>query len=335
MTDITLQDLYDNNDGFDLFTFSTPQRMLYELTHESASNIWQYTARTAPYRLTDFENYDHNGDLNYALIFDGNNSAPAGTTLHLYCDGVTSMIQNWNYYDGVRNSVDLCFLIYESDKTYSASGNESVYVYKITSISNYSPSSDDTFNFIVPSLLTANRQYIIRLCCSTATTGMSDGACIYYNDGSLTGDWYAMPQITQAMFTVQGSGGGGSTDLFNYLTFEFNNGQYDFDDVNLILSNISFTNLISISSETNKTFNVSLRYYYENAASRVQLGYAYRTLNYYDVPYSNISIQYNNNIYVITSADLENKMAVKVEVTVSSNNVSQSKTFTAYVEKNN
>lgn len=331
ISSLTDEDYYSVNDGFTLFTFNTPQRMLYELTHPNVSNIWKYTEREAPYRLTDFENYHHSGDNYYSLYFETDNSGTIGTTLRLYCGGISEMIDNWAYYDDDRNQIDLCFLIYEDNKTYSESGNEGVYVYKIMKYSLYDQNESGGFNFTIPSSLTANKNYIIRLCCTTATENLNNGDCVYYVQGGtpvLSGLWYAMPHNTQATLHVQsGSGGGGSssTDFFNYLQFDFDRGSWEFN--NMVLSNISFRNLVTISSSTNKTFNIGITYYYENAATRVQLGYAYRTLNEDDVPWANIEINYRDNIYVISEADLNNKITITAEVTVTSSGVTQTKTI--------
>ena len=129
MTSLTTQDYYDANDGFFLFTFSTPQQMLYELQHPLASNIWKYTARTAPFRLTDFNNYDHYTPKLCELYFASDNSGEANSIVKLTCNGLVDMIRHWAYFEGVRSYVDLIFLIYGYGTEYDQSGTQGVYIY--------------------------------------------------------------------------------------------------------------------------------------------------------------------------------------------------------------
>lgn len=335
LTQITTQDYYDANDGFYLYTYSSMSSMLYELQHPETYNIWKYTARTAPYRLTDFEDYSHYSSQLCTLTWETDNGGTPGSTLRLYCTDFENMISHWAYFEGVRSYVDIVLLFYPSGTTFNQGGTTGFYVYKVKSIMDYDGGGN--INFRIPNNMSAG-QYEMRMCLSTATTGMSDGETYYYNQSNpLYGTTYALPHHTQQVFTVNSSGGGGggsgtSDDFFNYLTFDFYYGSWEFSPDSYVLSNISFTNLITIGSSTNKTFNVSISYYYENALpNRVLLGSANRTLNEDDQPWANIQINYRDNIYVVTEADLDEKLPVTCEVAVTVNNTTQRKTFTTTI----
>lgn len=335
MTELSTQDFYDADDGFNLFTFSTPQRLLYEIQHPNASNIWNYTARTAPYRLTDFESYNHYAPALCSLTFVGNNSGAVNTTLRLECTDVDNMIAHWAYFAGVRSYVDFVYLIYEQGTEYNQSGTQSVYVLKVTSMVDYE--GDNIFRLKIPSLLSAGN-YECRLCCSTATTGMTDGECIHYNPNSgtpLVGTWYALPQHCKQTFTVTsgGGGGGGTTDYYNYLDINFYNASYNFNPGNYSLSDISFTNYIVIGTASNKTFNLYIEYWYDNAASPVKLATVSRTLNEEDIPWATINVNYNGSITTMTEADLENKITVRAECILTVDNVGYPKTIRATIER--
>ena len=323
---ISDSDWYAVNDGFNLFTFNQPQRLLYELTHPNASTIWTYTDREEPFRLTDFESYNHYANPIFPLSFDGNNSGTAGTSLRMSCPGFNDFIQRWAYFSGVRNWVDICLLIYEPSTEYDQSGTQGVYIYKFVSMVDYD--GNEQFSFRIPNNLTAGKQYIARICCTTATTGWSDGECQYYNPNSqiLSGNWYAFPEHSRVYFSVDqsGGGGGGSTDLFNYLAFSFAQGSWDYNDNTMQLSNIHFVNVVSISG-THNYITVQLEYRYRGGGLNVLLGTAGRTLSEEDIPWVTANINYAGPINVTTASDLENKLPVHIKATATMNNVTQVK----------
>lgn len=320
---ISDEDWYAVNDGFFLFTFIQPQRLLYEITHPNASNIWTYVDREEPFRLTDFEQYNHYAAPILPLVFDGHNSGRVGTALRFSCVGINDFIK-WEYFSGVRSYADICLLIYESDKEYDQSEMQGVYIYKAGSLLDYDGSEE--FRLVIPSILTAGKQYIARICMTTATTGWSVGDCQYYNPNNQTlyGDWYAFPEHSRAMFSVeqQGGGGGGDTDIFNYLTFSFAQGQWIFNDP--YLSDIHFVNVTSISG-THNTITVQMEYRYRAGGVDVLLGTAGRTLSEDDIPWVTANINYPGPIVVNTSADLENKLPVHIKATATMNNITQTK----------
>ena len=336
MTSLAINDYYNANDGFMLFTFSTPNRMLYELQHPNASNIWKYEERTAPYRLTDFENYNHYAGPLCNLYFVNDNGGTPGSLLRLECPDLMNMIQHWAYFEGVRSYVDLIFLIYNAGTEFDASGMQGLYAYKIASVVDYD--GDGTFNFRIPSDFSSG-QYEIRLCCAVTDNVLSDGECRYVNlDNPLRGTWYALPRHCMQMFTVNSGGGGGgggggstSTDYYDYLGIDFYNAEYEYNA--LQLSNLSFTNYIVINSATNLTFNLYVEYWYDNAPTPVKLGSASRTLNEDDMPWATINMHYRDNITTVTDANLDDRIAIRAEFNLTINGTSHRKTINTTIER--
>ena len=333
MTALSTQDYYDMNDGFNLSYYNTPQQLLYSIQHPAVSYLWDYEARTAPFRLTDFEDYDHYKAQLCRLTFIGDNSGTVNTTLRLECTDLLDMIQHWQYFSGVRNYVDFIFLIYNYGTEYDQLGTQDVYVYKIDSIVDYDGNGE--YDIRIPSML-ATGMYEIRLCCSTATTGMVDGECIYYNSSSsqLSGNWYALPQECKQTFTVMSSGGGGGSttnDYFNYLGIDFYDARYNYS--NLTISNLSFINYIVINGATDDTFNIYVEYWYDNVSTPIKLGTASRTLAIQDMPWASIRINYNDNINVISDDDLNNRIAIRAEIAVTVNNTTQTRTLNKTINK--
>lgn len=333
ITSLTIDDYYNANDGFMLFTFSTPQRMLYELQHPNASNIWKYEERTEPYRLTDFENYNHYaGPLCILYVVDDNGGTP-GSSLRFECHDLMNMIQHWKYFEDVRSYVDLIFLIYKAGTEFDASGMQGLYAYKIASVVDYD--GDGTFNFKIPSDFSTGR-YEIRLCCAVTDNVLSDGECRYVNlDNPLRGTWYALPRHCMEMFTVNsgegGGGGGTSTDYYDYLAIDFYDAEYEYNA--LEINNLSFTNYIVINSATNLTFNLYVEYWYDNAPSPVMLGWASRTLNEDDMPSATINMHYKENITTITEANLDDRIAIRAEYSLTMYGKSYHKTINTTIER--
>lgn len=331
LTELSIQDYYDVNDGFTLFTFNTPQRMIYELQHPNASNIWKYEARTAPYRLTDFENYNHYATPLCNLTWETDNGGTAGSPLRLYCTDFTDIIQHWQYFEGVRSYVYIVLLFYTYGTEFDQSGMQSVNVYYIGSMVDYDGAGN--LNFRIPSGL-SNGQYEIRLAMTTVAGERGDVRPCDVNN-PMNGTWYAMPESCKQVFTVNSGGGGGgggtTTDYFSYLNIDFYGAQYEYNNFNL--SNISFTNYVVIGTANNKTFNVYVEFWYDNAPTPVQLGWASRTLNEEDIPWATININYRDTIYTITDADLDNKIAIRAEFTVTVNGTSQHKTINTTIQR--
>lgn len=340
MTSLTTRDFFDNNDGFMLFTFNTPQRLLYEIQHPNASNIWRYMPREAPFRLTDFNGYDNYAQPLCTLQFVGDNTGNAGGTIRLECNDVADIIRHWKYFEGVRSYVDFIFLIYTYGTEFDQSGEQGVYVYKITSMVDYE--DDGIFRLTIPNDLTSG-QYEIRLACTTATSMWNDRDCLYVNSSNpLPGVYYALPHHCKALLTVTsggggtstgGGGGGTSTDYFNYLGIDFYNASYEYNESSLTLGNVTFTNYIVINSSTNKTFNLYIEYYYDNAAAPVRLGTASRSLSEEGTPWATINVNFRDQIYLITGANLSDRIAIRAELSLTVNNVGYTKTINTTIER--
>ena len=336
LTKLTDFELYNINDGFELYTFNTPQAMLYELQHENVSRIWEYTERTEPYRLGDFEGYNHNAARLCDLTIENNNSGGAGASIKFRCSDILDIINNWKYFEGVRSYVDFVFLIYKYGTEYNADESQGVYVYKIKSIVDYD--EDGKFNLVIPKIL-PQTQYEIRLCCSTATSGLDDKECILVNDNSaLSGVWYALPPHTKNFISVNGSGGGGgaggggaSTDYFNYVDISFPRASYNYADN--VISDLSFTNYVIITA-CKYEIDYYAEYYYDNVANgSIKLGSAQRTLSESDIPYASIDINYNNNIHTITDANLDDGISIRSEIYITINGTRQHKSITQRINK--
>ena len=332
LTKLTDSELYNIDDGFNLYTFNTPQAMLYELQHENVSHIWEYTERTEPYRLGDFEGYNNNASRLCDFTIENNNSGGAGTTIKFHCSDILDIINHWKYFEGVRSYVDFVFLIYKYGTEYNADGSQGVYVYKINSIADYD--EDGKFSLVIPEIL-PQTQYEIRLCCSTATSSLDNKECILVNNNStISGVWYALPPHTKNVISVTDSGAGGgasSTDFFNYVDISFPRASYDYD--NNIISNLSFSNYVIINA-CKYDINYYAEYYYDNVVGgSIKLGSAHRTLSEADMPYTTININYNNNINTITDAKLDEGISIRTEIYITINGSTQHKSITQRINK--
>ena len=334
VTSLTDSDRYELNDGFTLFTFNNPRKLLYQLQHPNVSNIWKYTDREAPYRLTDFEGYNHSGDMDFSLSFMTSSSGSANTTLKLAFNYDIPTLLKWEYFRGHRDNIDIVYLIYDYGTVYDASETTGVWVYKLCKMIDF----DDNLTLKIPSSLSQGI-YEVRLAFSTAAdTNLSDGECLYNNNNTnWVGDWWALPEMTKTMMNVTtsgGGGGGGVGDLFDCVDFSiFNYCDYFF--ATPLLTSIEFRNMITLS-DTHKDLHINVTYKYDNAVGgEVILGSASFDLNEGDV-YKLVTVQYNDRIYVMSDAQLDNdKINIKTYAVIEDNDSGaiQTRTWSTNVDK--
>jgi len=327
---LTLQQIRSVNDGFTLFTFNNPSRMIYELQNPNASTIWSYADRTGPFRLTDFENYNSQ-ILDFGLSFLNTSSVRVGDSLKFsYNFDIPSLLQ-WAYFEGVRSYVDIVALVYESGTQFDAGGTKGCWVCKIVSMVDF----DENLSITIPSGL-SDGIYEVRLAFSTATTGWNNGEWQYYNSSvSWFGFWYALPEQCKATFNVSGTPGptpGG--DLFEAV--EFDNWPYmRFEFFDPLIYDLMFRNMV-VLNDTRKDLDVYISYAYTNVLNgEVFLASYTFPLNEGDL-YKINEVTYAGPIEAASTAKLDDgiiNIKMFASITDKSTHVSQTKTWTVNVEK--
>lgn len=338
VNEIDAADYYENNDGFRLFTFTKVTQMLYSLQNYETTKLWEYIDREAPFRLTDFEHYIHNDDP-YDLQFVNGNEGTPGTTMRLYMNAdLQVMTSNWAIFEGARNSVDICILMYPADRIFSQDDNRGIYVYKLSNISDY---DQEHINFTIPSNMTAGN-YEVRICLSTATQQLNPHHDYYWTsdyDIQYFGTWYSLPPHCSNIMTVSSSGGGGGTtpseNYFNYVDFKFNNLVYTWNDP--VLSDIEFDNTITLQNTTGM-LSVKIDYYlspsyFDITHAPVLLSSQSRTLSANDLTTSTIEVRYRDSQTLVGGGHLDDGiLSVRVVVRITKNNTSQNKEWIQQIE---
>ena len=296
------------NDGFDLYNFSTPQEMVYELQNEDDVTLWDYIDRDAPYRLSDFAGYEHGGEAILETYWIGSDSGKAGDSLRFTSTtDIDSVIFSWAYYKQLTDyDFDYVLLIYPDGTQYSG-GLQPIYVYKICN--KLDSDGSGHFRFTIPSLL-SDDDYECRLCLTNATLNMSSGSIVYDREGDLHGDWYAFPPHTKMLFTVDstgggGGGGGGSSDNFGYVDYNYSNTYFNYNQNSMILSDVTTTiNCELLNDSTNADYYISINGYYDNASvGSVLLGAGAVTLNN-SSPTGSMVFNYKDDIFTVVEAQL-------------------------------
>lgn len=333
---LTDNDIYAANDGFNLYTISNPSRLVYELQNPNIYDLWSYEDRTAPFRLSDFEGYYHTGGMDFSLSWVNNSSGQIGDLLRLdYNFDIQQLINNWAYFSGVRisgmTSGDIMLLIYEQGTSFQV--NTPVWVYKVMQFIDY----DDRINFTIPSVLSQGT-YEIRLCFSTGTN-LSNGECVRYNENStLYATWYAMPHNCVTTFTVATTPGPGPgptpTDFFDWVDFDtFTHCSFDYYEPDLL--NVNITHLISLL-DTTKDIRIYIQYSYENRVQGTMDWGTYSfNLNGNNTSHT-LQIIQQGPIETMTEAHLpDDIIAVKIyaKITDNTNNVTQYKQWIQNIEK--
>ena len=337
-TNLAISDsvIYANNDGFNLYRYNSPQQLVYALQNVNITNLWEYVAREEPYRLTDFDQYDHYATPLYSLEFVTGNSGTAGTALRITCsDDLLDYIDRWQYFEGIRSYASVFALIYAKGTQYDNTVNRGIGIYKLGSKIDDDIDSDH-LSFVIPQLSVGT--YELRVCISNTTDIQNTGDYLYYTGSQqLTGYWYALPPESVLTFNVNSSGGGGggtpdqpSTNFFNYIEWTFDRLSYDWNDPNL--SNINFRTRIMLN-EARGDVKVEAKIYYNPndlpQGTSVMLGQFSRILNLEDIIYEYINISYAGPITTMTGAHLgDGELGIQIQAKITYNGTSQNKTWT-------
>lgn len=332
LTPLSNQDYYDIDCGYNITTFMQPQLMLNAL-QDSNTNLWEYIARESPYRISDFDQYDHNTVAPLQLDFVNMNSGKVGDVLHIgYTSDIQHIVNNYATFRNASSTADLVLLIFERGKQYDQSGTQSVYIYKVCQLLDFDGER-------IPLKISNDLQvgnYTAVPCMSSATYRFEAQETYRYNPNSeiIAGTWYPFPPHAKVDFSVTTTSPT-SLDFFNYFDLDqFEACDFTYTNYNYELRDISFTNYLVYSPyNSTRQFSVLVEYYYTNCATPVLLGQAYRIFTQDNV-LETININYRDTITVITSARLEEDMiSIEQRVSITSLGETQTKTFARTIEK--
>lgn len=332
LTALTDQDYYDANDGFNLWTFSQPQLMLNEL-QDTSTTLWTYEEREAPFRISDFIQYNHSAVKPLELSFIGNNSGKHGDTIHIaYTGDIQSIVNNWALYRNASSIGDLILLIFERGTQYNESGMQSVYIYKVCQLLDFDGErlplkiSDDL----------AVGEYTAVPCMSTATYRFNAQETYRYNPNSetITGTWFPFPPYSYINFSVTQTSPS-HLDFFNLFDFgRFEAVDFTYTPNNFELRDITFTNYVEYYPyNATRQFSVTIEYWYTNCSPHVLLGQVYRTFNADNI-LEQIHIVYRDTINITSDAQLNDDIiSIEQRVSITSLGDNQSETYSRRLEK--
>lgn len=317
--------LYSINDGFNLIYHDNVSDMLSNI-----NNDWSYSERNAPFRMSDFYNYDKDATEWFQLTFVNNSFGRVGETLRINL--ATSFIDIYAFtrfavFNGVRSYADFGFIF---STNFS---NSTIYFYKVDSLVNYD--FNNTLNFRIPNVCSAGSIYQIRPVFTNAGGVMENGSTLDVDE--LSGNWYSFPPNCYGQFSVSSSGGGGGgsqIDLMRYIDITINYLNYTYDDGYLTLSNISGVVYAVIGESFHGDLNVSytLYYYYDNY-SYVTLSSNSFILNEDDYPWKNNPFTYNDTIQLETELKDPDVLEFRLLLQLSKDGVSQTETLNLLITK--
>ena len=337
LTKLTDSEIYALDDGFNLYTFNQPGLMMYELQRNN-SNLWKYQQlEEGPYRLSDFDGYNHNAPTMFQFEFVNQNNGTFGDTLRISCNtDIQNVVNNFATPAPLSSTGDFVFLVFQRGKTFDASGYTTTGIYKVCQLMNM---EQDHINFKIPADSETGidvGEYTLVPAITTSTYRLEDGQYWYYNPNSepFYGRWFAFPPHAQLNFTITQTSPS-TSDYFAYFDFdEFEGVDFTYTNYNYELRDITFTNYVVYSPPSRtKQFTVTIEYYYTNCAQPVMLGQMARTFNF-DNTLETATINYRNTITCITSARLEEDMiSIEQRVYITSGGETQQKIFSRTLEK--
>ena len=334
MTQLSTQDYFNADDGFNLWNFSNPFDMLHEL-QDNTSHLWEYEEREAPFRLSDFWSYEHYAQTLFEFEFVGMNTGTFGETLKIQTStDIQGVVNNWATPRTLSSTGDLVLLVFERNKQYDASSMGTVGIYKVCQLINY---DGGEIRFTIPSSSAIQTgEYTLVPCITTATYRLNDGEYYYYNSNTevWVGQWFAFPKHASLNFSITQTSPT-HLDFFSLFNFsQFEGVDFTYTPNNYELRDITFHHYVEyMPYNATRQFGVSIEYWYTNCATPVMLGTAYRTFNRDNV-IETININYRDTITVITGARLdEGIISIQCRVTINSLGEYQSNTFTYSIEK--
>lgn len=334
MTQLTTQDYYNADDGYNLWNFSNPFDMLHEL-QDNNSNLWTYTEREAPFRLSDFWSYEHYAQPLFEFDFVGMNTGTFGETLKIQTStDIQGVVNNWYTPRQLSSTGDLVLLVFERNKQYDASSMGTVGIYKVCQLMNY---DSDDIRFTIPSSSAMQTgEYTLVPCITTATYRLNDGEYYYYNSNNETwvGQWFAFPKHASLNFSITQTSPT-HLDFFSLFNFNwFEAVDFTYTANNYELRDITFHNYVEyMPYNSTRQFGVSIEYWYTNCAQPVMLGSAYRTFNADNI-IEQININYRDTITVITGARLEEDIiSIEQRVSITSLGETQTQIYNRSIEK--
>lgn len=283
--------------------------------------LWEYTPRTAPYRLSDFSNYD-----NYSKFIDFINN---GTT-EIYLNGwircsftgdIKYIVNNFKAFEDARTSstsIYLCILMMASTE------NEEIvnYVYRVCEVNEYDY-NDIRFN-IGNNVALGKYTIVPVLMNNPQVNNMQNGDFHVFQNQ--TGQCWLLPKYCEYNIEVIDNG---SEYYFDDVYFELSNVYFDYDAY--MLSNFEVTS--TIVNTSNRTYTISMNVDYSNTTEgNVTLGNHSCTLTSTDTT-STTRITDSNTHETVTDAQLyDGIITVTVNATIRYGTDTQHKNWSVRLE---
>lgn len=312
---LTDDDYKEINFGYENYTSLTGPNLARR------NSLWEYTTRTAPYRLSDFSNYNH-----YYKFVDFINDGDAEIYLNgwircSFTGDIKYIVNNFKSFEDARTSstsIYLCILMMASTE------NDEIvnYVYRISEVNEYDY-DDIRFN-IGNNVVLGNYTVVPVLMNNPQVNNMQNGDFhIFQNQ---TGQCWLLPEYCEYDIEVID---GGSEDYFDDVQFELDNVYFDYDAY--ILSNFAVTS--TIVNTSNRTYTISMNVDYSNTTQgTVTLGNHSCTLTSTDTT-STTRITDSNTHETVTDAQLyDGIIAVTVNATIRYGTDTQQRSWSVRLE---
>lgn len=284
------------------------------------NSLWNYSPITAPYRLSDFKNYNHYYKF-IDFINDGDTNINIGGSVRCSFTGdIIYMFEHFDAFKDARTSstpVYLCILLMGNYP------NESIrYIYRESEIRLY---DYDDIRFYTTGVAEGTYTVVPVLTNNTQVNNMADGDLHVFQNQQ--GQYWMLPAYCEYNITVTNQ----SSDFFDEVYFELDNVWFDYD--NYFLTNFAVTS--EIVNHGSREYSITMNINYNNTIQgTVTLGSHSCSLD--TINTSHTKRITNSNIYeTVTDAQLyDGIISVTINASIRSGNTTQTKQWQQILEKN-
>lgn len=317
-------DIYADNDGLNLHSWPTWVTCLDNQTYD-----WTYKNRSAPYRLGDFNGYNHYADPWFSMdLVQGQTVYSGGTANIMINDDIQNFVAMYKVFEGWNSDIDLCYIIYDTSSSRK-------YLYKfcnVQDLANY-----NTYYINIDSDFIVNHTYKIVPILTSATRSWQDRTKnTLTDDTSFPGaSWWSFPPESYITFLVD------ETYVpptpAQYLNVSVENMMYNWNDP--VLSDMTFDVVMTLGGNMQGDVVVTVEVWYditpnEITPQSVKLNdnLVRGTLNILGTTSLTFNCYHRDDIYTSVQGNYDDRIPVRIEITYTYNGTSHHQRLDRVIE---
>lgn len=324
--EINDNDIYADNAGINLHYWNT----WYDCINNQSYD-WSSKDIHAPFRLGDFNGYNHYATPWFALDLAQGSTVYIGNSANIFID---NDIQNFvNMFDifGGNSNVDLCYIIYDLNYT-------SVYLYKfcnVQDLGNY-----NTYYISIDNTFISGHTYKAVPILTDATHSWSDRHkdSLRQDSPFYGANWWSFPPESYVTFLVD------NTPVpptpIQYISVEIENMIYSWNDP--VIADMTFDVTMSVGGNISGNVTINVDVWYDPLINEINPqsvklndNIISGVLNIQGTSSITVNCSHRDDIYTIIAGNLEDRIPVRIEISYTYNGRTTNQTLNKVIERAN